>query len=89
MSNLRNQVEAFLDSHESAPGAWCMVRAFLLDVPCVDDAEMQMAYERSEGVNDTERNAMLRQLSPQQLQDLAADCLEISLEKIAEYEEQI
>ncbi len=87
MSNLLKQVSEFLDQNESAPSAWCLVRSYYLGVDETPDAEVNIAYERSEGVNDSEREDMLKKLSAQQLADLAALCLEIAIEKIESLEE--
>jgi hypothetical protein len=43
-----------------------------------------VAYERSEGENDEDRNRMLDDLNLEQLSQLSALCLEICLEKLEE-----
>ena len=83
MNSLLFQVRNFLDTHESAPSAWCMVKSFHSGAPFTDE-EAKVAYERSEGENDEDRNRMLDDLNLEQLSQLSALCLEICLEKLEE-----
>ena len=83
-AQLITQVSEFLEDHESAPSAWCLVKSFHDDIDSVSDADVSMAYERSEGVNDTERDVMLNALTDVQLMGLAATIIEISMEKFEE-----
>ena len=85
MKVLLDQVTKFLDSHESAPSAWCLVKGFH-DNADVSDADTDLAYSRTEGENDDDRELMLNNLTPDQLMKLTALILEISLEKLEESE---
>lgn len=80
MSNqkLITQIKEFLDSNDSAPGARCFVLRHIRDVP---DAEFSAIYEQSEGVNDTERNALIDSMTDAQLMELAASLLEITSDR--------
>lgn len=82
MELLINQITEFLDSHESAPSAWVLVKSFHDNIEEVSDADMDLAYNRSEGANDSEREVMLNNLTPTQLMELSALIIEISLEKL-------
>lgn len=84
--NLITQIKQFLDSNDSAPGARCFVLQHIRDVP---DAEFNAIYEQSEGVNDTERNALIDSMTDAQLLELSASLLEIASEKILDLEESV
>ena len=83
MVNLVTQIKEWLNNHESAPSAWCMVKSFH-DNQGVSDADLDMAYNRSEGSNDSEKDQMVDKLTPDQLMGLAALIVEISNEKLNE-----
>jgi hypothetical protein len=78
------QIRGWLDNHESAPSAWCLVKSFHANVQMVSDADCDMAYNRSEGLNDSERDLMIDSMTDDQLMGLAAMIVEISNEKLNE-----
>jgi len=84
MKLLIDQITKFLDCHESAPSAWVLVKSFHDNIKEVSDSDINMVYERGEGVNDSEREVMLNNLNPTQLMELSALIIEISLEKLEE-----
>lgn len=84
--NLITQIKEFLDSNDSAPGARCFVLQHIRAVP---DAEFSAIYEESEGVNDTERNALIDSMTDAQLLELSASLLEIASEKILDLEQSV
>lgn len=86
MKILIDQITHFLDSHESAPSAWVLVKSFHDDND-VSDSDIDLAYNRGEGTNDSEREVMLNNLTPTKLMELSATILEISLEKLEELKE--
>lgn len=84
--NLIDQIKQFLDNNDSAPGARCFVLQHVRDV---SDAETSQIYELSEGVNDTERNALIDSMTDAQLLELSASLLEIASEKILDLEDSV
>ncbi len=75
----------FLNQHESAPSAYVLARSFATNSSIPDD-EVDLIYERSEGVNDSERNQLISQMSDSQLIEFYEFAMEILLEKITDLE---
>jgi len=86
MQTLKDQIKQFLDSNDSAPGAYSFV---LQHTRQVDDSEFSAIYEQSEGHNDTQRNALIDSMTTEQLLELSASILEIANEKILDLENQV
>ena len=74
---LVQQIKQYLEEHESAPSACCLVHGVYYG-DC-DDLSANEIYDRSEGENDRDRDEMLDKLTDEQLFDLAGQCLEILL----------
>jgi hypothetical protein len=83
MNNLLKVITSYLDNHDSSPGAWCLVKSVHDNTDACSDADAEMAYNRSESENDSERDIMLMKLNPLQLAELAAVIIEIADELIA------
>lgn len=73
-----DDVLSVIHMFESAPSAYILARSFT-DSPCTDQ-EMEEAYNRGEGYNDSETESIVRSMTAQQLRALADELLSIGLE---------
>lgn len=76
-----SKVRDLLEEHESAPSAVNLVMAFLLGVNEIPDSFCDLAYNCSEGLNDSFRDSMLNYMSDESLRALHRELLDIAVEK--------
>ena len=81
---LAEQCIAYLDNHDSSPGAYCLVKSVFDNTETVSDADCDDAYNSTEGFNDSRRDHMIRAMNTDQLVQLATILLEIADEKLCE-----
>lgn len=82
--HLLRECEKYLDCHESTPSAHYMVWSI---VNGDSDEKLDYFYNSSEGWNDSHRDEILKNMTDEQLFQLAALALEITMEKLAVHEE--
>ena len=73
----------YLDDHESAPSALCMVQS-VVKGDSLTDEECDSIYNSSEGYCDSKREDLVRILTDEQLNELHEMVLEIMLEKVSD-----
>ena len=84
MNDLRKLVFEMLQDAESAPSAVVLTYSFAFNIKETPDNVVEMAYNRSEGANDTLVEAMLRWMSDEQVEALKKDMIDYAAEQMLE-----